>query len=174
MEAGTVLFRIIDADTVYVSAIVPESELPRIAQFRDAELEVPGGEMTRRLNRLVSVGRLVDPSTRTFRVIYESSNQDRSLAINQTVFARLLGPTGQPKPAIPASAVVDDGGRPVVFVQLEGEAFARRPVRLGQTEGSYVQVIEGIKPGDRVVARGAYLIRLSALSNQIPAHGHVH
>jgi len=62
-----VLFRIIDADTVYVSAIVPESELPRIAQFREAELEVPGGQTTRKLNRLVSVGRLVDPNTRTFR-----------------------------------------------------------------------------------------------------------
>lgn len=174
VEAGTVLFKIVNADTVYVSAIVPESELPRIAQFREAELEVTGGAATRRLNRLVSVGRLVDPNTRTFRVIYESSNQDRSLAINQTVFARMLGTTGQPMPAIPASAVVDDGGRPVVFVQLEGEAFARRPVKLGQTEGSYVQVVEGVKPGDRVVSRGAYLIRLSALSNQIPAHGHVH
>ncbi len=174
VESGTVLFKIMDADTVYVSAIVPESELPRIAQFREAELEVPGGQATRKLNRLVSVGRMVDPNTRTFRVIYEAPNADRSLAISQTVFARLLGPTGKPQPAVPVSAVVDDGGRPVVFVQLEGEAFTRRPVRLGQTEGSYLQIAEGIKPGDRVVSRGAYLIRLSAMSNQIPAHGHVH
>jgi RND family efflux transporter MFP subunit len=162
VEAGTVLFKIVDA------------ELPRIAQFREAELEVPGGQSTRRLNRLVSVGRLVDPNTRTFRVIYEASNADRSLAISQTVFARLLGPTGKPQPAVPTSAIVDDGGRPVVFIQFDGEAFIRRPVKLGQTEGSYVQIAEGIKPGDRVVSRGAYLIRLSAMSNQIPAHGHVH
>lgn len=174
VESGTVLFKIVDADTVYVSAIVPESDLPRIAQFREAELEVPGGQTTRKLTRMVSVGRLVDPNTRTFRVIYEASNADRSLAISQTVFARLLGPTGKPQPAVPVSAVVDDGGRPVVFIQLEGEAFIRRPVKLGQTEGSYVQTAEGIKPGDRVVSRGAYLIRLSAMSNQIPAHGHVH
>ena len=174
VEAGTVLFKIVDADIVYVSAIVSESELPRISQFREAELEVPGGTTTRKLNRLVSVGRMVDPNTRTFRVIYEASNQDHSLAINQTVFARLLGPISQPQPAVPVSAVVDDGGRPVVFVQLDGEAFIRKPVKLGQTEGSYVQIAEGIKPGDRVVSRGAYLIRLSAMSNQIPAHGHVH
>ncbi len=174
VEAGEALVKIVDVNIVYVSAIVPESELPRIGQFREAELEVPGREATRKLNRLISVGRLVDPNTRTFRVIYESSNADHSLAINQTVFARLLGPAGKPQAAIPVSAVVDDGGRPVVFVQLEGEAFARRPVKLGLTEGSYVQVAEGIKPGERVVSRGAYLIRLSALSNQIPAHGHVH
>ncbi len=174
VESGAVLFKIMDADTVYVSAIVPESELPRIAQFREAELEVPGGQSTRKLNRVVSVGRMVDPNTRTFRVIYEASNADRSLAISQTVFARLLGPSGKPQPAVPVSAIVDDGGRPVVFVQFDGEAFIRRPVKLGQTEGSYVQIAEGIKPGERVVSRGAYLIRLSAMSNQIPAHGHVH
>ncbi|MCX6620988.1 MAG: efflux RND transporter periplasmic adaptor subunit, partial [Acidobacteria bacterium] len=174
VEAGTVLFKIVDANAVYVSAIVPEGELPRIGQFREAELELPGLETTRKLKRLVSVGRLVDPDTRTFRVIYESSNQDRSLAINQTVFARLLGPTGKLQAAVPVSAVVDDGGRPVVFVQLEGEAFARRPVKVGLVEGSYVQVTEGVRPGERIVSRGAYLIRLSALSSQIPAHGHVH
>ena len=174
VEAGEVLFGIVDADTVYVAAIVPEVELPRIAQFREAALEIPGQPAIRRLHRLVSVGRLVDPSTRTFRVIYEAANQDRALAINQTVFARLLGPVGGPRPAVPVSAVVDDGGRPVVFVQLEGEAFARRPVKLGESEGVYVQVVEGVKVGERVVSRGAYLIRLSALSSQVPAHGHVH
>jgi len=102
------------------------------------------------------------------------SNRDRSLAVNQAVFVRLLGPAAAPGISIPATAVVDDGGRPVVFVQLEGEAFARRPVRLGQGDSRYVQVLEGVKSGERVVSRGAYLIRLAALSSQIPAHGHVH
>ncbi len=174
VEGGMKLFKIVDADTVYVSAIVAEGELSRIAQFREAELELPGRDTTQKLNRLISVARSVDPNTRTFRVIYETSNQGRLLAINQTVYARLLGPAGKSQPAVPVSAVVDDGGRPVVFVQLEGEAFTRHPVKLGLVEGSYVQVAEGIRPGDRVVSRGAYLIRLSAMSSQIPAHGHVH
>ena len=174
VEAGAVLAKIIDTSTVYVSAIVPESELPRIRQFREAELEIPGKDGTGKLNRLVSVGQFVDPATRTFRVTYEAANQDHSLSINQTVFARMLGPEGQLQPAVPVSAVVDDAGRPIVFVQLEGEAFTRRPVKLGLTEGSYVQALEGVKAGDRVVSRGAYLIRLSSMSSAIPAHGHVH
>jgi multidrug efflux pump subunit AcrA (membrane-fusion protein) len=76
--------------------------------------------------------------------------------------------------AVPESAVVDDAGRPVVFVQVAGELFERRPVRLGSQDGGYLQVIDGIKPLERVVTHGAYLIRLAALSPQIPAHGHVH
>jgi cobalt-zinc-cadmium efflux system membrane fusion protein len=70
--------------------------------------------------------------------------------------------------------VVDDGGSPVVFVQIDGESFERRPVRLGSSEGGYVHVLEGVVPGERVVSRGAYLVRLAAMSSQIPAHGHVH
>ena len=76
--------------------------------------------------------------------------------------------------AIPESAVVDDGGRPVVFVQTGGESFERRPVRLGGRAEGFVEVISGVEPGERVVSRGAYLVRLAALSTQIPAHGHVH
>jgi multidrug efflux pump subunit AcrA (membrane-fusion protein) len=68
---------------------------------------------------------------------------------------------------------VDDAGRPVVFVQREGESFARRPVTLGARDGSFIGV-EGVTAGDRVVVRGAPLIRLAALSTSVPSHGHVH
>ena len=75
---------------------------------------------------------------------------------------------------VPASAIVDDGGQPVVFVQVGGESFERRPVRLGHREGGDVQVIGDVAAGDRVVTTGAPLIRLAALSPQVPAHGHTH
>ena len=87
---------------------------------------------------------------------------------------RLLGDRGAPAAVVPESAVVDDGGRPVVFSQLAGETFERRPVRLGRREGGAVEVLEGLRAGDRVVIRGAPLVRLAALSTSVPAHGHVH
>ena len=62
----------------------------------------------------------------------------------------------------------------MVFVQTGGESFERRPVRLGSHADGYVHVLEGVEPGERVVHRGAYLVRLAAMSTQIPAHGHVH
>jgi hypothetical protein len=37
-----------------------------------------------------------------------------------------------------------------------------------------VQVLEGVKAGERVVTRGAHLIRLASMSSAVPAHGHVH
>jgi RND family efflux transporter MFP subunit len=174
VESGTVLFRIVDIDTLFVSGVVPESELSRLRGLSGAELEMPDTGQMRPANRLVAIGRLVDAETRTVPVTYEIDNRDHRLAVNQTVFLRLLlTPTGM-MPAIPESAIIDDAGRPVVFVQKGGETFLRRPVKLGVHNSGMVQVLEGISAGDRVVTRGAYLIRLSTMSSAVPAHGHVH
>ena len=174
LKAGETLFRIVDTDRVYGSAIVPEAELPKIRQVTGAELEVPGLDRPRAAGRLVSIGKIIDPATRTFPVIYEVDNQDGRMAIHQTLFVRLFLSGPRPALLVPESAIVDDGGRPVVFVQKDGESFQRRPVKIGLRQRGSVEVVEGLSAGERVVTRGAYLIRLAALSNQIPVHGHVH
>ena len=63
---------------------------------------------------------------------------------------------------------------PIVFVHTSGESFERRPVTLGVRQAEVVQVLEGVKPGERIVSKGAHLVRLASLSTQVPAHGHVH
>jgi RND family efflux transporter MFP subunit len=174
VEIGSVLFRIVNLDTLFISGVVPESELSRLRKLSGAEIEMPDTDEVRAAHSLVSVGKLVDPATRTVDVVYGVDNGDHRLAVNQTVFMRLLLAPGSKTPVVPESAIVDDGGRPIVFVQKTGESFARRPVKLGIRAGGVVQVLEGVKTNERVVTKGAYLIRLAAMSSQIPAHGHVH
>jgi membrane fusion protein, heavy metal efflux system len=174
VKAGEALVRIVDVDTVYVSAIVPEAELPRVKGLVGAELDVPGVERVRRLGQLITVGRVVDAPSRTLPVIYAVDNRERLVAINQTVYVRLLFGSSGVGPVVAEGALVDDGGRPIVFVQKEGEAFERRAVKLGDRADGMVRVIEGVKAGERVVTRGAHLIRLASMSSQVPAHGHVH
>lgn len=174
VKAGEILFRILDADSVYVSAIVPEADLPQTRNLTGAELEIPGVEQPRALGRLISIGRVVDPNSRTVPVIYQVDNRDHRLAIHQAVYVRLLATATDLTPAVPESAIIDDGGRPVIFLQDSGETFVRRPVKLGVREGGYVQVLEGAFPGERIVTEGAHLVRLSSMSSQVPAHGHVH
>jgi multidrug efflux pump subunit AcrA (membrane-fusion protein) len=107
-------------------------------------------------------------------VIFEVENGAGQLRIGQ--FAKVSIATGRPvkSPAIPESAVLDEGGKPVVFVQVEGESFERRQLKLGIVDRGWVQVLEGVRAGERVVTRGAYEIKLSAASGAIPAHGHAH
>jgi RND family efflux transporter MFP subunit len=174
VEAGEVLFAIVDLETVYISAIVPESEFPRISSLSGAELEIPGVQQPQRMQRLISVGHVMDPASRTFPVIYEVDNRNRRVAVNQNVHVRLFTDAAARAAVVPESAIVDDAGRPIVFVQVEGESFVRNPVTLGVREGGLVQVVEGLQPGERVVTRGGNLIRLASMSSQVPAHGHVH
>jgi membrane fusion protein, heavy metal efflux system len=174
LKGGEMLFRILDTDRVYVSAIVPEAEFPKARTLTGAEIEIPGDTRPRPAGRLISVGKIVDAPSRTFPIVYEFPNTDGRIAINQTVTIRLfLGGTRRGV-MIPETALVDDAGRPVVFIQRSGEKFVRRPVDVGYRQTGMAEITSGVAAGDRIVTQGAYLIRLSAMSSQIPAHGHVH
>jgi len=174
VEEGEVLFEVVAVDQVYVVGMVPESEVLLLRELSGAELYVPRSDQPVPLDRLVSVGRVLDAHSRTASVIYEFDNRELVLSVGQAVELRLFVSDAASGPAIPESAVVDDGGFPVVFVQAGGESFERRPVTLGTREGGFVHALKGVEAGERIVSRGAYLIRLAAMSTQLPAHGHAH
>ena len=174
VEEGTRLFRLIALDSVHVVGALPEAALARIDELTGAELDVPGFAAPIALDRLVAVGRVLEPEARTVPIIYELRDPDRRLAVGQAVSLRVFASAAIEAVTVPESAVVDDAGQPVVFVQVGGESFERRPVRLGNREAGHVQITGDIAPGERVVVRGAPLIRLAALSPQVPAHGHTH
>lgn len=60
--------------------------------------------------------------------------------------------------SVPESAVIDTGARRVVYVESEPGIFDAREVRLGPRAGTHYPVLEGLAPGDRVAASGAFLI----------------
>jgi membrane fusion protein, heavy metal efflux system len=174
VEAGQLLYRIVAVDRVYVVGAVPEQHLARIQHTTSAEIEVPGLAAPVESARLVSVGRVVDSHKRSVPITFELEDPPAALAVGQGVTLRLITEPTATEVAVPADAVVDDGGQPIVFVQTSGESFERRPVRVGgPREGGFVQV-DGVEPGERIVTRGAHLVRLAALSPQTPGHGHVH
>ena len=175
VTAGTPLFHLVDPADVHVIGHVPESQLSRARLAKSAQIEVPGDAARMApAGRLVSVGRVLNPQSRTLPITFAADNRQLGLAVGQSLFLHLLLAPTPPSPVIPASAIVDDAGRPIVFVQVEGESFERRPVTLGARDGELVQVIAGVHAGEHVVTKGAYLVRLASLSTSVPAHGHVH
>jgi len=174
VEDGDKLIEVVAIDTVYVVGEIAEAEAPSLRRPAGAEVVVPGLEEPISVGRLVSVGNFVDPQRRTVKVIYELANRNRQLAVEQAASLRLFRRARKEGPAIPESAVVDDAGRPVIYVQTGGETFERRTVMLGERQGRMVLVTTGISSGERVVTEGAYLIRLASMSTQAPSHGHAH
>ncbi len=73
---------------------------------------------------------------------------------------------------ISESAIVEEDGLPVAYVQITGEAFERRELRLGARDGERALVLDGLTEGERVVTGGAYRVRLASLSTAVPTHAH--
>jgi membrane fusion protein, heavy metal efflux system len=174
VAAGAVLFRIVDSTNVRVVGQIPQADAGRARAARAAEVEIAGRPDRIRAGKPIAIGKVLEPESRTIPISFEFDNRPVGLAIGQAVSLHLLMARADPRPVVPASAIVDDAGRPIVFVQRGGETFERRAVTVGARSGDAVQILEGVKAGERVVATGAYLVRLASLSTQVPAHGHVH
>jgi multidrug efflux pump subunit AcrA (membrane-fusion protein) len=129
----------------------------------------------RRASDLVSVGATLEQGLRTVPVTFAVDNADRRLRPGMLVTGRLLSGEPQAALAVPAGAVVDEDGLLVAYVQRGGETFERRALTLGATDGQWTIVLDGIRPGERVVTRGHYQVKLSSLNtSEISAHGHAH
>ena len=77
--------------------------------------------------------------------------------------------------SIPESAIINEDGLNTVYVQVDGEAFEKRIIKTGIIDNGYVQIIDGMKVGERVVTIGAYQVRLAALSPESAiGQGHAH
>lgn len=178
VEEGQALFTVIDLAQVWLVAQVFEPDIPRVERAQGGWYEVEGYPapfpIDASTGRVVTVGRVLDAKTRTIPVIFELANADGRLRIGQ--FAKAWIATGAPRRAlaIPDAAIVDDAGKPTAYVMVEGEAFERRPLTLGVRSRGVIEVLDGVRAGERVVTRGAYEIKLSAASGAIPAHGHAH
>jgi RND family efflux transporter MFP subunit len=174
VSAGASLFHLVNATLVDVVGQIPELHAANARQVTGASLEVPGRDILVPVDRMTALGKMLDPQSRSLPIVFALDNATLGLPLGQTAFLHLLMLETPPAPVIPLSAIVDDAGRPIVFIQTEGEAFERRPVTLGARDGTFVQALSGVKPGEHIVTKGAYLVRLASLSTQVPAHGHVH
>ena len=117
---------------------------------------------------------VIDPKTRALPVQFDVDNRGGQLLIGQTATAILYTGRRERMPTVPKEAVLMEAGRPYVFVQTGGESFARRYVEVATRDGDLVGIRSGVKPGERVVTRGAYDVQLASAASGLPAEGHVH
>lgn len=174
VDAGAELFTLVDPSVVWLEARVPASEAARVGPRSEATFRVAGNDTELSVRRTVSVGSVIDSVSRTIPVFYEVPNPDGVLKIG--MHAQVAVGTGRKVAGvvIPSSAILDEDGRPVVYVQPEGERFEKREVQPGGTSEGRTVVLSGVKAGERVVTGAPYQVRLASLSTSVPAHGHEH
>lgn len=172
--AGEHLFTVVDPSTAWLKVHVPAGLLGSMSRTAPATFVLEGEEEARATTSLVAVGTMLDPATRTAPAIYRIAGGMQGMALGQ--LARAFVPTEAMETGVvvPASAIVDDNGTPVAYVQLGGETFEQRILTLGPSDGRHTLVRTGIDPGDMVVTTGAYQVRLASMSGGEFAGGHAH
>jgi RND family efflux transporter MFP subunit len=169
------LFRIVDTRQLWVQGEVFERDLPYLKSVGRAFLEMPGLEpYALAADNLVHIGARIDSGSRTLPVIWEMTNPEGDLRLG--TLGRLSIRTGTKVEAIavPRSAVLLEENRSIAYVQRGGETFERRIVRVGIEDQGWVEILEGLEPGERIVTEGSYDVALAARSSELPDHGHVH
>jgi len=174
-DEGATLFKIVRTDEVELRVQVPASDAAAARQLTDVALEIPGKSepLPLKAGHRHDPG-VIDEKTGALPVQYEIDNRSGQLLIGQSGTALLYKHERAKLPTVPRAAVLYEAGRPYVFVQIGGERFARRYVEIAARDGDRVGLSSGVKPGDRVVVRGAYEVQLASAAKGLPAEGHVH
>jgi cobalt-zinc-cadmium efflux system membrane fusion protein len=172
---GAPLFRLIRTDRVELRAQVPASDAGAARDVASLALEIPGrvDPIPLQSHHSHDAG-VIDPATHALPVQFEVENPGGLLLVGQTGTALLYRRDRVKRTAVPKAAVLLEAGRPYVFVQVGGERFSRRYIEVSARDGDWIGVKSGLKPGDRVVVRGAYDVQLASAAKGLPAEGHVH
>lgn len=173
VAAGESLFSIVDPSQAWVRVQVPAETAATLSSGAEASYLVEG-RSNPAVARLRSIGNVLDSGTRTVPAIFEASAGSGPHTFGR--FVQAYVPVGAESRgiAIPNSAILDENGSPVAYVQVGGETFARRVLTVGATDGIRTHVLAGISAGEMVVTAGAYQVRLASLSGGDFAGGHAH
>lgn len=122
--------------------------------------------------KLLSYGKSVDENLKV-PVFFEVKNVSELLPGSFVEIWLLTNPKPN-RIVIPKEALLEEFGKYSVIVQVDGESYEERNVNLGINNGRTVEIISGLKEGEVVVTKGAYQVKMAAMSGQVPAHGHSH
>ena len=177
-QTGTPLATVTSNRRLRLRADVSEKYYPQIARIHDASFTPSYGGKTFCLSelggRLIGYGRASDGDG-FIPVTFEFDNKGDFVSGSFVdVYLKTAATTRQI--TVPLEAVVEDQGVRYVFVREEDDddCFEKREVRLGQSDGRRIPVLEGLREGEQVVVSGAIQVKLAGVSAVPAGHNHNH
>ncbi|HZO23237.1 MAG TPA: efflux RND transporter periplasmic adaptor subunit [Steroidobacteraceae bacterium] len=164
LQAGgaTPVYTIGDLSTVWLVAEVREVDAPRVTVGQDVEVRVLAlpGRVFRA--KLTAVGAGVDPATRRVPVRATIENPDGKLKPQMFATFNIITSGNSESLAVPEEAVVREGDSARVWVLERGNDLALRQIRTGRISNGMVEVLAGLKAGEKIVTRGSLFIDRAA------------
>lgn len=154
---GQALFDVADLSTVWVVSDIYEYELPLVREGQTARISlsyIPGREFTSRIDYIYPT---LSGNTRTVKVRFTIPNPGGRLKPRMYTNVEVKIDLGK-RLAIPEDAVIDTGERQVVYVDQGDGFFEHRTVTLGVRADGMVEILRGVKAGEKVATAAAFLI----------------
>jgi len=194
VEAGAPIFTMADPSAIDVIAEVPERSVPMVRVGQVATVTLAALPTQPFAGRVERIRNELNPETRTVRTVIHVSNSTGQLRPGMFAMVRLAVPSSAYPElrtsadsngthqllTIPESAVVTDGDRQYVFVQVAPMTFERREVQIAPlappgssvANSAFVLVRSGVKMGERVVTGGAFTLKSELAKAGLGEHGH--
>lgn len=161
------VYTISDPTQLWVIAEVKERDIAAVKVGQESAFAVLPYPQEKFHGKVVLIGNQVEVSSRTLEVRIAADNADGRLKpgmfadveITTTVLENVL--------LIPDSALQTDGENQIVFVALDGNRFEKRVVKVGEERQGRVQVVEGLKEGEKVVTEGSFILKSEMLKGEL-------
>jgi RND family efflux transporter MFP subunit len=178
VTAGQPLVSVTKNKTLLLRADIQQKYAPLLQSFSTANIRTLHNNTTYTLEqlngKLLSYGRNTNSDNYLIPVSLQIDNVGGFIS-GEFVELYLKTITSSSAITIPNDALVEDQGNYFVFVQVNPELFEKREVSIGSTDGIKSEIKSGIVDSERIVTKGAILVKLAQSSGALDAHsGHVH
>jgi membrane fusion protein, heavy metal efflux system len=162
------VFIVADISAMWMIANVPEKDAPELQvgqEVRAAVASLPGKIFQ---GKIVTIGANVDPTTRRVYVRSEIANPNGELRAGLFANFTITIAPAKHAPAVPQDGIVREGdGTMTVWVTADRRKFTKRTVKTGLSHAGFVEILDGLKPGELVATDGSLFI-----ANQFTNAGH--
>jgi cobalt-zinc-cadmium efflux system membrane fusion protein len=152
-------YSVADISQVWMNASVTESDMPLVRKGQKVQVAILAFPNRVFRGEISTVGASVDPQLHRGMVRAEIDDPKHELLPG--MFASFIIATGEPvsTAAVPLDGVIREGdGSMTVWVTTDRRHFTRRPVKIGLQHEGYDQILEGVRPGEKVVTKGAIFL----------------
>jgi cobalt-zinc-cadmium efflux system membrane fusion protein len=164
---GQDAFVIGDYAQVWMLAMVRPTDLPQLSLGQSVNVAIPGTDGDHVTGRITNLGQEFDPTARMMAVRVTLDNPAGRLHPEMLVDAEIPVGIGKRTLTVSSDAVQQIDGQDAIFVQTSADRFVVRAVQVGPTAGGRTPIVAGLSPGERVVVRGAFVLKSHLLKSTI-------
>lgn len=167
------LYTVADLSSVWVMVDINEKDLAKVRRGQNAIVIIGAYPELKFRGRINHIADAVNESTRTVKARIEVANPGRKLKPEMFATVELaIAADAPPVLAVPEDALQELEGKKVLFVTDNGTEFKVRPVEAGRAVNGMVEIVSGLKEGERYAIKGSFMLKAEQKKGELEGHNH--